>query len=100
MMDRQPAFYKQERCQCESLSALCPNVMPWDSQEPSVDRRWVPAGGQAARAWRFTKERDPRDWKPFSEKLEFNLSPENEDNPVRSPRQAWTVPPPVTCHRC
>ena len=45
-MDLKPAFYKQERCRCEPLSILCPTATLWDSQEPSVDRHWVPTGGQ------------------------------------------------------
>lgn len=46
MMDLKPVFYKQERCQCESLSVLCPSAILWDDQEPSVDSHWVPTGGQ------------------------------------------------------
>lgn len=46
MMDLKPMFDKQERCQCESLSVLCPSAALWDNQEPSVDSHWVPAEGQ------------------------------------------------------
>ena len=46
MMDLKPMFDKQERCQCESLSVLCPSAVLWDNQEPSVDSHWVPAEGR------------------------------------------------------
>lgn len=46
MLDLKPAFYKQEGCRCESLPILCPIATLWGSQEPSVDRHWVPTGGQ------------------------------------------------------
>lgn len=65
-----------------------------------MDRRRAPAGGTGCQGWRCAKERDPREGRPFSEELGFDLSPEGEDNPVKSPRQAWNVSPSVTCHRC
>lgn len=45
----------------------------------------------------YDKER-PWGLEPFSEELEFNLSP--EDSPAKSPRSTWNVSLSETHHRC